>query len=317
MKKPNEKDIIKIFQKQFGNKKFVSEDVEIFSIGKTSLATKIDTLVESTDVPPGMSIPESVRKSVVACVSDFAGKGVKPSYGMVSLTIPRRFSQKKIKELAVGLAKAAKEFHLKILGGDTNEGKELVIQVSIFGVTKKIVQRKGAKVKDFIITTGPFGYSISGLKIILNKKKTSRKFSSKAKKAVFRPNPRLRFGILNSKYFTSSMDSSDGLSLTLHEMATQSKKRFVITKLPANQDLFEFARLNKISPLELIFHGGEEYEIVATVPPKYLPKVKKNARSQNIPLFVIGKVTKGRRVVYSHDDKIMKIKNKGWLHFQS
>jgi len=117
MKKPNEKDIIKIFQKQLGNKKFVSEDVEVFSLGKTSFVTKIDTLVESTDVPSGMSIQDSVRKSVVACVSDFAVKGVKPSYGMVSVTIPRKFSQKKIKALASGLAKAAKEFQIKISGG--------------------------------------------------------------------------------------------------------------------------------------------------------------------------------------------------------
>ncbi len=317
MKKPTEKDIIKIFQTQLGNKKFVSEVVEVFILGKTSFVTKIDTLVESTDIPSGMLIQESVRKSVVACVSDFAVKGVKPSYGMVSITIPRKFSQKKIKALASGLAKAAKEFQIKILGGDTNEGKELVIQVSIFGITKNIVQRKGAKVNDVIITTGPFGYQLAGLKIIQKKKKASKKFRTKVKNALFRPTPRLRFGLGNSKYFSSSMDSSDGLSTTLYEMATQSKKRFVITRLPANQDLFEFAKLNKIDPLELIFHGGEEYEIVATVPLKYLPKVKKNAKSQNISLFVIGKVTKGRGVVYSHDEKIMKIKNKGWLHFQS
>jgi len=317
MKKPNEKDIIKIFQKQLGNKKFVSEDVEVFSLGKTSFVAKIDTLVESTDVPSGMLIQDSVRKSVVACVSDFAVKGVKPSYGMVSVTIPRKFSQKKIKALASGLAKAAKEFQIKILGGDTNEGKELVIQVSIFGITKNIVQRKGAKVNDVIITTGPFGYQLAGLKIIQNKKKSSKKFRTKVKNALFRPTPRLKFGLGNSKYFSSSMDSSDGLSTTLYEMATQSKKRFVITRLPANQDLFEFARLNRINPHDLIFHGGEEYEIVATVSPRNLTKLKQSARSQKIPLFEIGYVTNGSGVVYLHNDKIMKIKNKGWLHFQS
>ncbi len=145
MKKPNEKEIIKIFQKQLGNKKFISEDVEVFSLGKTSFVTKIDTLVERTVSPSGMSIQESVRKSVVACVSDFAVKGVKPRFSMVSVTIPRKFSQKKIKALASGLAKAAKEFQIKILGGDTNEGKELVIQVSLFGSSKKIIRRKGAK----------------------------------------------------------------------------------------------------------------------------------------------------------------------------
>ncbi len=62
------------------------------------------------------------------------------------------------------------------------------------------------------------------------------------------------------------MDSSDGLSTTLNEMAKQSRKRFVITKLPVNQDLLKFAQKTGLEPLDLILHGGEEYEIVATVP---------------------------------------------------
>ena len=52
MKKLNEKGIIKIFQTKFKNKNFVSEDIEFFKLGKTSIAFKIDTLVESTDIPP-------------------------------------------------------------------------------------------------------------------------------------------------------------------------------------------------------------------------------------------------------------------------
>lgn len=317
MKKLNEIDVIRIFQKEIGNRKFVSEDVEIFRLKKIPIVAKIDTLVASTDIPTGMKLQEAIRKSVVACVSDFSVKGVKPSYGIVSLTIPTIFSKKKIKELANGLARAAKEFNLKILGGDTNEGKELVIQTSIFGTAKKIVHRKGAKINDVIITTGPFGYSSAGLKIIYNKKKTKRKFFQKAKKAMFRPIPRLKFGLKNSSYFSSSMDSSDGLAITLHEMSRQSKKKFVITKLPANFDLFEFAKMNLINPIDLIFYGGEEYEMVATVSQKNLPKVKRNALAHKIPLFEIGYVVNGKGVIYSNKKKIIKIKKKGWVHFES
>ena len=100
-------------------------------------------------------------------------------------------------------------------------------------------------------------------------------------------------------------------------MASQSKKRFEITKLPSNPDLIDFAKSNRLEIHELIFHGGEEYEIIATVSPKKLGIVKKNARSQKIPLFVIGTVSKGSGVVFLHGNKISKIKNKGWLHFQS
>jgi len=51
------------------------------------------------------------------------------------------------------------------LGGDTNEGKELVINFSLFGVTEKIVSRKGAKINHVVITSGPFGYTGAGLSI--------------------------------------------------------------------------------------------------------------------------------------------------------
>jgi len=112
------------------------------------------------------------------------------------------------------------------------------------------------------------------------------------------------------------MDSSDGLAITLHEMARQSKKKFVLTSLPANQDLFEFAKINRLNPMELIFSGGEEYEMVLTVPSKNLRKIKNNARFQKISLFEIGYVAKGRGVIYSQNKKNKKIEKKGWVHFQ-
>ena len=183
MTKLNERKIIQIFQKNMGNKKFVSEDVEFFKIGKTNFVLKVDTLVQSTDIPNGMSLQDAARKSVVAPVSDFASKGVKPEFGLISITIPKKLSDKKIKDIASALGKASKEFGFKFLGGDTNEGKEIVIHILLFGSTKKIISRRGAKTNDKIITTGPFGYSSAGLKILLEKKKASGKFSKKAKKS--------------------------------------------------------------------------------------------------------------------------------------
>ena len=77
MKKLSEKQIIKYFQKQ-NFKKFVSEDVEIFLFGKTKFATSIDTLVQSTDIPPKSDFSDIARKSIVSSVSDFASKGIIP-----------------------------------------------------------------------------------------------------------------------------------------------------------------------------------------------------------------------------------------------
>ena len=316
MSKLNEKKIINLFQNRLGNAGFVPEDVEFFKIGKNNLVTKVDTLVESTDVPPGMKLDDVARKSVVSCVSDFAAKGVKPIFGIISLTIPKRFSKLNIESLAKGFQKATKEFQVKILGGDTNEGKELVINFSLFGVSEKIVKRSGAKTNQAIITTGPFGYSAAGLSILLKNKKCSKKFKVKAKRAVFKPNCRLMFGLKNKNYFSSSMDSSDGLSTTLNEMSIQSKKRFVITKMPSENDVLEFAASNKLNSNDLILNGGEEYEIVATTSKANLPKIKKDAKKHRINLYEIGYVTKGSGVFYKGNGKLVRIKDKGWQHLQ-
>jgi thiamine-monophosphate kinase len=316
MSKLNEKKIINLFQNRLGNAGFVPEDVEFFKIGKNNLVTKVDTLVESTDVPPGMKLDDVARKSVVSCVSDFAAKGVKPIFGIISLTIPKRFSKLNIESLAKGFQKATKEFQVKILGGDTNEGKELVINFSLFGVSEKIAKRSGAKTNHVIITTGPFGYSAAGLSILLKNKKCSKKFKVKAKRAVFKPNCRLMFGLKNRNYFSSSMDSSDGLSTTLNEMSIQSKKRFVITKMPSENDVFDFASSNRLNVNDLIFNGGEEYEIVATVSMSNLPKIKKYAKRNQVKLYEIGYVTKGKGVFYKKDGKLVRIKDEGWQHLQ-
>jgi thiamine-monophosphate kinase len=261
-----------------------------------------------------MELIDAARKSIVSCVSDFAAKGVRPIFGIVSLTIPKKLSRSNIESLAKGFQRAAREFELKILGGDTNEGKELVINFSLFGISEKIVSRKGAKANHVIITSGPFGYSAAGLSILLKNKKSSRKFGTKAKNAVFKPNCRLMFGLKNKNYFSSSMDSSDGLSTTLNEMSNQSKKKFVITKMPSENDVFDFASSSRLNVNDLILNGGEEYEIVATVNASNLPKIKKYAKKHRMKLYEIGYVTKGKGVFHKKNGKL--IKDKGWQHLQ-
>ena len=312
MTKLDEKEIIKIFQKSLGNK--TSEDVETFRLGKNLGVIKTDTLVESTDIPPGMKLSDAARKSVVACVSDFAAKGVWPLYGIVSVTIPRKYSAKKIKEIADGFADASKEFGFSILGGDTNEGKELVLSVSVFGVSRSIVRRGGAKIGDSIIVTGPFGNTSAGLRLLLEKKKAGPKFARKIKRSVYHPVPRLGFGILAARYLSSAMDSSDGLSTTLVEMSSQSKKKFTITNIPKEPELERFAAQNRLDVTDLVFNGGEEYEIVGTAPQVNLKKIRQIAKMNKISLIEIGVVKKGGGVFLENNKRI---KSGGWLHFRN
>ncbi|MBT8242118.1 MAG: thiamine-phosphate kinase [Nitrosopumilus sp.] len=316
MKKLDESEIIKIFQKGLSTKKFESEDVEILNFGQSKIIAKTDTMVESTDIPYKMKLSDAARKSVVACVSDFASKGVKPKYGIISVNLPKTISYSKIKEIVSGFKKACREFDISIVGGDTNEGKEIVFTVCLFGITDKIITRKDSKVGDLIFVTGPFGYTYAGLDMLLGKKKGKGSFVKKAINSVINPKPRLDFGLKNKKYFSSSMDSSDGLSTTLIEMSNQSKKKFVIDKIPALKDLKEFARDYKINLDKMIFNGGEEYEIVFTASPKNKKTIEKSAKILKIPILEIGYVSSGKGVFVSRDDKLIQVKDFGWSHFK-
>ncbi|MDH3361638.1 MAG: thiamine-phosphate kinase [Nitrosopumilus sp.] len=316
MRKLDESSIIKIFQSKLGSKKFVTEDVEIWKFGKNKIAVKTDTLVESTDIPSKMKLSDAARKSIVACVSDFAAKGVKPQFGIISVNLPKTILRSKINEIGIGFKKACNEYGISILGGDTNEGKEIVFNVCIFGETDGIVERKGSKKKDLIFVTGPFGYTSAGLNILLNKKKGNDIFVKKAIKSVTQPKPQLKFGLKNKKYFSSSMDSSDGLSTTLNEMSKQSKKKFVINNLPHMTDLEKYAKSQKLNLNDLIFHGGEEYEFVFTVSPKYKKIVQKNAKIYKIPIIEIGYVTSGNGVYVKKDNGFFRLKDLGWKHFR-
>ena len=318
MKKLNEKKIIEIIQKQIGKNNFSNDDVDLIKLGSELFALKTDTLVESTDIPPGTDLKLIVRKSIVACVSDFISKSIIPTHGIVSLVIPKRFTKKDIQKISRGIYESSKEFKIKFIGGDTNEGKELIITIFLFGKSNKIVNRKGAQLNHLIITTGNFGYTRAGLEIVLKGIKTKKNFTRKSIDAFLRPKPWIEFSKNGWRWFSSSMDSSDGLGITLNTLAQQNKKKFLVNNFPIPSDLARFSQESGISLYELIFKGGEEYQIVATVPPKKLKDLLKFAKKINCPISVIGVVQKGRGVFYSGEKPFpSKIKNEGWIHLSN
>jgi thiamine-monophosphate kinase len=315
MTKLDEKKIISILQKNLV--RTAHEDVEIFRLGKNFGVIKTDTLVQSTDVPPQMNPEQIAKKSMVAPLSDFASKGVRPKHAIISISLPHRYPRSKLIKLASGFRQASKQFGVKVLGGDTNEAKDLVISVMLFGVARKIIPRNGAKTGDVIITTGRFGKTGAGLGILLQKNKAHGKLRKDAIESMLLPKPQLKFGILSSKYLNSSMDSSDGLSTTLIEMANASKKKFIIDTIPKEPKLDEFAKANRRNVLDLVFNSGEEYEIVATANPKNIPKLEKIAKKHKINLIQIGWVQSGRGVFLQSDKKQIQMKDGGWQHFRS
>ncbi len=305
MKDIDERYIIKILTDTLN---LEHDDVSFIKLENKFLVLKCDMLVRSTDAPKEMLLWQIARKSIVAALSDMICKGIRPIAALISLAIPNNFTSNDIKELAKGFSIAKNEFNLNIIGGDTNEGCDLIIDCIMAGISNNIIRRSTAKIGDLIISTGLFGYPSSGLKILLNNAKADEVFKEKAINSVFMPKPKIEF--LNIvDYVNSSMDSSDGLSITLNELANASKKMFIIDNIPSSYDIYEFAKNNNYDPEELIFNGGEEYEIIATIDKEYLDHIKKV-----MPIYVIGEVKEGNGVYIKEGSRLRRLEGKGFIH---
>lgn len=308
MKESREQQIINILSAQLRlhRQAFPLDDVALIDLGKANrprlLALKCDMLVGSTDIPPAMSPWQVARKSIVSCVSDFAAKGLVPSACMLSLGLPRSISLNTIKELTHGFRRASKEFRINFIGGDTNHSNEFTIDCSMFGHSNlpisAIPPQSGAKPGDIIVTSGVFGQTAAGLMIVLNNARTKSQIKAKFTSSVMVPKPRLKFGIHLRKYLSSSIDSSDGLASSLYRLAIRSNVDFQVERIPIAPGIAEFATDNGIGSEELVMYGGEEFEIVGTIPLGRLRRARQIAASERLRLIEIGNVSKGSGKVF-------------------
>ncbi len=321
MKNLTEHEIIRILTNQFagqpGTPLGFDDDVSAIPFSpKTWIIVKTDMLVGSTDVPPGMTVQEAARKSVVATISDFAAKGVKPQALMVSIGLPAPAKKTTVQDIARGLGQATREYHCKIIGGDTNQADDLVIDIVGIGLAnpKELVRRDGAQPGDIVAVTGPFGRTSAGLKILTSKRKSDLAKYPSFIKAVRRPKAWLAEGIVlaKSRATTSSIDSSDGLAWSLHQIARASRVGISLHTIPVAAEVESYAKEHRLSALELALYGGEEYELVVTIEPQSFNKLKRRVPS----LKKIGIVEKKRFGVAAQiRGRQVTVEARGWQHF--
>jgi len=293
------------------------DDISALSIGDEKLAIlKTDMLVGKTDVPPQMNLYQAARKAVIMNISDFAAKGVKPVAILVSLGLPRGMTENDVEAVASGLNAGAREYAAYVLGGDTSEASDLVVSCAVFGVAKKnaLMLRSGAQPGDVVAVTGAFGKTAAGLKILMSPTSPSAQLGTGLVDSVLMPKARLSEGLAlaESSAVTASIDSSDGLAWSLHELARASHVGFLIDNLPMAEEIVEFARLYKLDPIELSLYGGEEYELVVTVKPALFEKARKK-----VGLIRIGYVTAKRTLMLKVRRKRTPIQARGWEHFKA
>ncbi len=323
LKQLGELEVIRVIERSLGTSPRTvvgfGDDVSAVSIAKHQVAVlKTDMLVGSTDVPPGMSMRQTARKAVVANVSDLAAKGVRPFAGIVALGLPARLTRRDVMEIAAGLAGCAREYGFPLVGGDTNESNDLVISIALFALAdeRRIILRSGARIGDIVAVTNDFGNASAGLKALLERRIRPDKLPPALAKAVYHPRAELELGLrlASSRAVSASIDSSDGLAWSLHELAQMSKVGIQVQHLPISKAAKQFAFDCGYDAADLALYGGEEYNLIVTVRPNQLRIAERAARGRLKPIGVVTPRASGVRLVINGHE--VKIAMKGWEHFR-
>jgi len=230
-------------------------------------------------------------KSIVVNLSDLAAMNATPKQVTVSLAISSKFSVETLEELYEGIYLACEKYNIDLIGGDTTSSLTgLTISVTAIGEGEddKLVYRSGAKINDLICITGDLGGAYMGLQL-LERENEVFKVNSKAQPQFEGKDyilgrqlkPEARVDMIKIfeelKIQPSAMiDISDGLSSEVMHICKQSGvgAKVYEEKIPMDEQTKNMALEFNINPLVAALNGGEDYELLFTLPVTDFDKVK-------------------------------------------
>jgi thiamine-monophosphate kinase len=305
----------------------VGDDAAVVEPGEHQLLLTSDMLVEGVHFDlSSVSAHDLGHKSITASASDIAAMGGSPRYGLVSLELPATVEAPWVMELYGGIREAADEYGMAVVGGDTTRGEHHVVSVTAVGAVARgnAVTRSGAKPGDHLVVTGTLGAAAGGLRLAGEPPHEVRgalgsDWGRELVRAYLRPVARVGEGeTLAQSGATAMIDISDGLALDLSRICTESEvgARLRLADVPVPQALEELGRVLEIDPLEQALHGGEDYELLACLPPDAVTPAQERIRDRfGTTLTSIGEITTDGLVAVRADGRETPLEPKGWDHF--
>lgn len=268
-------------------------------------------------------------KAIAVNVSDIAAMNGTPRQVTVNLGVSNRFSVEALEVLYDGIAAAAKDYNIEIIGGDTTASPSgLVLSVSIIGDVHKdkVVYRSTAQDKDILCVTGDLGAAYAGLQVLEREKQeflgnpemqpqlqdyeyvVGRQLRPKARMDIIH-----ELGSLDIKP-TAMIDVSDGLASEIFHLCKQSDLGVSIyeDKLPIYEKTYETAAEFQIDPNTCALHGGEDYELLFTISQEDFQKIEKHEDIQAIGYM--HPKDKGK-VMVTRQENVIELSAQGWKHF--
>jgi len=281
-------------------------------------------------------------KSAMVNISDVFAMNGTPRQITVSLALSKRFTVEDVEEFYAGLRMACEKWNVDIVGGDTTSSYTgLAISITCIGEAKKesVVYRNGAKNTDLICVSGDLGAAYMGLQLLEREKSVYYGQVNDAKKrgdkkaleelAHFSPDFASKEYLLQRQlqteargdiilklretniHPTAMMDISDGLSSELMHICKQSQVgcRIYEKELPIDYQTAVMAEEMNMNVTTCALNGGEDYELLFTVPIGDLDKVKE---IEGIRL--IGHITEEKygKILVTRDNQEFELKAQGW-----
>ncbi len=307
----------------------LGDDAALVEMGPHLGILTADMLVEGVHFERRtVSASDLGYKALTVNVSDVAAMGGSPRYGLVSLALPGDVEASWVVELYGGVRDAAREYAMAVVGGDTSRAEQLIVSVAVTGEVTRgaALSRSGARPGDRLVVTGALGAAAGGLKLLQAPahdvaQAVTTDWGRSLVDAHLRPVARVGEGqtLAHSKA-TAMMDVSDGLAKDLGRLCEASGVAAAVSlaDVPVALSLKELADvLPDIDPLTLALEGGEDYELLATLPPDAVSSAASGlAERFGTQLTDIGEVRQGRGLIGVRPDGTERIlEPRGWDHF--
>jgi len=246
----------------------IGDDAAVLRPQAEPLVLSVDVAVEGVHFDRGfLSWAQVGARAMTAAVSDLAAMGARPLAALCSLVAPA-LSGDDFLALHAGIAQAARDYACPVIGGNLASGSQLSLSTTVIGTLPGPgLYRKGARAGDEIYVTGPLGSAALGLKLL-------QLLAASSEGAPFvdawrAPRARIEQGLALSGVATSAVDVSDGALADLGHVCEASGLGAIIeaARIPLAPGMDELARKLGVDPLQLALSGGEDYELIYTLPP--------------------------------------------------
>jgi thiamine-monophosphate kinase len=269
----------------------------------SGLAVTADALVAGVhffeDDDPG----DAAYKALAVNISDLAAKAARPIAYTMTLALTEAPDEAWAQRFTAGLSAAQAKFGIDLLGGDTVSARGAWwISITAFGEAspRGLIPRGGASPGDVLYVSGTLGDSALGLKLRKGKEPFGSLLSARQQEILLErylyPEPRLALAPALAEEASAAMDISDGLALDLSRLckAAQVTAEISVTAIPLSE-AGQILASSSPGALETILTGGDDYEILAAVPPERARAFEEASSGTGVPVTRIGTIEAGTK----------------------